>query len=292
LVTIVLLFFVTEMAHRMARHCNPELAVQKGHQRIAQVWSFELKALEARFGSAVTQSQVEGAMASIEVDLSHMLKKPKGSVSIVATVPHDYPRKRPELKARDPENAIDPELMEELVQCGATALQSAFAASGPAVFFAVDQVAALLRKRFKGEEPLRGSQVRGAEGELTRTEETRVADKPRRRRRRRSAASLVLPLLNAEKEEVVESREEEKFGGEPVSFGRSKGGGSWSTGISTPSCISEEQSSSSSSSSDSSSESSSSGMSDDEMQRIAAQLHFNVRRQMLFKPPSRGKERR
>lgn len=281
------------MAHRMARHCNPELAAP-GHQRIAQVWSFELKALEARFGSAVTQSQAEGAMASIEVDLSHMLKKPKGSVSIAATVPHDYPRKRPELKARDPENAIDPELMEELVQCGATALQSAFAASGPAVFFAVDQVAALLRKRFKGEEPeKRGSQVRGAEGELTRTEETRVADKPRRRRRRRSAASLVLPLLNAEKEEVVESREEEKFGGEAVSFGRSKGGGSWSTGISTPSCISEEQSSSSSSSSDSSSESSSGGLSDDEMQRIAAQLHFNVRRQMLFKAPSRSaKERR
>jgi len=103
----------------------------------------------------------------------------------------------------------------------------------------------------------------------------------------------VLPLLNAEKEEVVESREEEKLGGEAVSFGRSKGGGSWSTGISTPSCISEEQSSSSSSSSDSSSESSSGGLSDDEMQRIAAQLHFNVRRQMLFKAPSRSaKERR
>lgn len=33
-------------------------------------------------------------------------------------------------------------------------------------------------------------------------------------------------------------------------------------------------------------------VSDDEMQKIAAQLHFNVRRQMLFKAPSRAKAER
>lgn len=255
-----------------------------------EVWSFELKALEARFGNAVTKSQAAGAMASIEVDLSHVLQKPKGSVSIVALVPSDYPRTRPELKARDPDQHIDPELMEELRQCGAAALQSAFAASGPAVFFAVDQVAALLKKRLMngGETSLRPQEGANESGDpCQRTNE----EKPtRRRRRRRPTGAMVLPF--AEKEDLTQPVTSLTNSTGDASLGKAKAtAGSWSTGISTPSSISEDQSSSSSSA-ESSSESSSSGVSDDEMQKIAAQLHFNVRRQMLFKAPNRAKAER
>eukprot|EP00435_Cladocopium_sp_Y103_P046691 s371_g13.t1 len=259
-----------------------------------------------------TAKGVEGAMGSIEVDLSHVLQKPKGSVSIVALVPSDYPRNRPELRARDPERHIDPELMEELRQCGAAALQSAFAASGPAVFFAVDQVAALLRKRLMigGEAPsLRPPQEGTNESgdPYQRTGPTKSgtwdlgldgpAEKPNRRRRRRRTGAMVLPF--AEKEDETTQRPLPNSTAPPLAplcepslRGKAKATpGSWSTGISTPSSISEDQSSSSSSA-ESSSESSSSGVSDDEMQKIAAQLHFNVRRQMLFKAPSRGKAER
>lgn len=273
------------------------MTTSRPRSAIAQVWSFELKALEARFGNAVTKSQVAGAMASIEVDLSHVLQKPKGSVSIVASVPSDYPRTRPELKARDPDHHIDPELMEELRQCGAAALQSAFAASGPAVFFAVDRVAALLKKRLmKGGEapslrPQEGTQGANESGDPC--QRTNQAEKPnRRRRRRKTSGAMVLPF--AEKEDLTQRPVTSlpSSTGEPGLPGKAKAtAGSWSTGISTPSSISEDQSSFSSSA-ESSSESSSSGVSDDEMQKIAAQLHFNVRRQMLFKAPSRAKAER
>ena len=113
----------------------------------------------------------------MEVDLSQLLAKEKGSLSIVALVPQGYPQKRPqalesfeglktpgtsgettrfraeilakrpetrgfsrpELRATDASGCLDAALVSQLEACAAASVHGAFAPSGPAVFFAIEQ---------------------------------------------------------------------------------------------------------------------------------------------------------
>ncbi|CAE7355474.1 unnamed protein product, partial [Symbiodinium natans] len=218
-----------------------------------QVWrSFELKALNARFAGATSvKASSDSDCVEIEVDLSHVLEKPQGSLVIEVLVPSDYPQARPQLRARALIGGLEPQVVKELACCMASAMESALAVNGPAVFFSIDQAAAFLRKS-KGATPVADALSR----------QPKEADKrPRRRRRQRKRAS-VLPMCEKRPAEPLPS----------TSCPRTKalGGGSLSNGVSTPSNISDASESSTSSSDDGSSSCSSGGVSDDEMKNIAA----------------------
>mmetsp|Transcript_10844 Transcript_10844/g.19280 ORF Transcript_10844/g.19280 Transcript_10844/m.19280 type:complete len:289 (-) Transcript_10844:71-937(-) len=259
-------------------------------------WSFELQALVARFGSAVTRYVGGGSGAGplLEVDLSHFIGQRKGAILAVTILPTDYPRSRPLMNVVDRCGSLDREVLKELSKHMMTSFESAAAANGPGIFFAVDEVAGLLRRKFPGQgfgtlrppRPVlsgdieKHSEAVEAQVQYQETVEETVKSK---RRRRRKAAGPVLPLME---KKVCDSQHMYIHQSPvPVEAGRA----SLSTGVSTPSNISDMSNLTSSSSSEDSLDSSSSSDSsdgdgcDDEMASIAAQLHVNVRRQLLFK---------
>jgi len=245
-------------------------------------WSFELKALSARFAGAtsVKDAGIDSEHMEIEVDLSHVLSTQQGSLVIEAIVSSGYPQVRPRLTARVRPGLLESGVIEEMAKCMVSAMESALAVNGPAVFFSIDQAAAFLRCRNSNA----GTAQIGGDTSKQR-EEASAEKRPRRRRRQRKPTALLPVCENGAKvDEAPPSPACQRT--------KALGGGSLSTGISTPSSISDASSPSSSELDDGSS-SSSYGVSDDEMKSIADQLHFNVRRQLLFKRnvPARGKAR-
>ncbi|CAE7940567.1 unnamed protein product, partial [Symbiodinium sp. KB8] len=81
----------------------------------------------------------------IEVDLSHVLSAQKGSLVIEVVVSSGYPQVRPGLTARVMPGLVEPSVMEEMAKCMVSAMESALAVNGPAVFFSIDQAASFLR---------------------------------------------------------------------------------------------------------------------------------------------------
>lgn len=303
----------------MEMHCATRVSQSTPNrgQLSPQVWwSLELKALQARFRTAVTRFVTNpGGGALLEVDLSHHIGRLPGSLALVVLIPPTYPSAKPVIMPVDRSGALCSAMTEELGRCACSALDNAVAASGPAIFFAVDQASNMMREAASSIQErimLRQSQpvtvaapetlpntkqisIRGptetttaapavlSEEKLPAERRLPLNQSARRRQRRRSAAARMAQVTaEAAHEDEHQQVEEQSIAKSQLKGTRSE------VSASTPSDISEllDSSDCASSSGDDSVESCSStdcSDTDGEMASIASMLHQNVRQQLLFK---------
>ncbi|CAK0893987.1 unnamed protein product [Prorocentrum cordatum] len=116
-------------------------------------WSYEVQSLSQRFGAALTRHVARpGGGALVDIDLSESLGAAWSSVALVALVPAGYPwRAKPTVTVVDRRGALARERLVQLSQCVVDALARAAAAGGPAVFFAAERAAAMLREMWNAD---------------------------------------------------------------------------------------------------------------------------------------------